>query len=409
MQSAIGPLLRRLSCHILLTLAVPARTFVIFWALYSAHAAAFSLFNQPLGLRSAAAVFPQSVLRLPQQSTSSHHGFVAAGAPSTPSSSSAPSPTHFGRDRLIVRRTYRRQCPPTELCGVGNILSDAVHSERWRFFTPHDDGEGTAGGSVTTISGERGRFCTQPDDGESTAGGSSSPHASSSSSDGVAADGGERGCFCTHPDDGEGTPGCSIPQLRGRHWPARQYHLRGHPGPDFDIASFPVIAGARLLHLPYDPSKLHVPFLLVRYRVCNGTPNNTACYCVTDPANSLGACETCMFSALVIANKPAPSALAGSNQVMAGWTANCANSTSPLATVLALSIEGLPWDGPFVSVFPTLRRTACYYCPTTFNLLGFLEICIAQSLRWCVPPAECRRVIDNAFDPMHLLFSIIIL
>ncbi|KAF8196672.1 hypothetical protein K438DRAFT_1825378 [Mycena galopus ATCC 62051] len=113
---------------------------------------------------------------------------------------------------------------------------------------------------------------------------------------------------------------------------------------NFSIASFPVIASC-------------APGCATAQAAINScastTPNLTACYCAADLANSLGACETCMFNALVIANKPAPTALAGSNQVLAGWTANCANSTTPLATPLALSVADLPWDGPFVSVFPT--------------------------------------------------------
>jgi len=81
--------------------------------------------------------------------------------------------------------------------------------------------------------------------------------------------------------------------------------------------------------------------------------NETSCYCDATLAQYLGSCEECMFTALVRANKPAPTPLAGSNQVLGGWTTNCANSTTPLATPLALALPLDVWDGPFVSVFPT--------------------------------------------------------
>ncbi|KAF8215175.1 YT521-B-like domain-containing protein [Mycena galopus ATCC 62051] len=100
-----------------------------------------------------------------------YDGGGGGGAPSTPSSPSALSPVHLGRDRPIVRRAYHPNPPPTRsdwVMWAGNVPSDAVHDELWRFFT-------------------------QPDDGGSTAGGSSSAHSSNSSGESVAADGGERG------------------------------------------------------------------------------------------------------------------------------------------------------------------------------------------------------------------------
>ncbi|KAF8169871.1 hypothetical protein K438DRAFT_1982995 [Mycena galopus ATCC 62051] len=91
-------------------------------------------------------------------------------------STSALAPVHLGRDRPVVRRAYHPNPPPTRsdwVTWAGNILSDAVHDELWRFFTPPDNGEGAAGGSssndMAADSGERGRFCTQPDNDENVA------------------------------------------------------------------------------------------------------------------------------------------------------------------------------------------------------------------------------------------------
>ncbi|KAJ6453075.1 YT521-B-like domain-containing protein [Mycena sanguinolenta] len=65
--------------------------------------------------------------------------------PSTPSSSSAPSPVHPGRDRPMVRRSYHPN-PPAQrsdwVMWAGNVPSDAVHDELWRFFTQPPDNEG---------------------------------------------------------------------------------------------------------------------------------------------------------------------------------------------------------------------------------------------------------------------------
>ncbi|KAF7356806.1 hypothetical protein MVEN_01015900 [Mycena venus] len=61
-----------------------------------------------------------------------------------------------------------------------------------------------------------------------------------------------------------------------------------------------------------------------------------------------------MFENLVRANKPAPLPLAGSNQVLTGWTAACLAGKAPTNTTLGLSVANFDfWDGPFVAVFPT--------------------------------------------------------
>ncbi|KAJ7281843.1 hypothetical protein C8J57DRAFT_1298689 [Mycena rebaudengoi] len=74
------------------------------------------------------------------------------------------------------------------------------------------------------------------------------------------------------------------------------------------------------------------------------------CYCDPNLVVPLQTCEQCVFTALVVANKPAPEPRAGSNQVLAGWNSNCMKNftiTPPLGLTLPAS-----WDGPFVSEFP---------------------------------------------------------
>ncbi|KAF7348134.1 Yt521-b-like splicing protein [Mycena sanguinolenta] len=84
--------------------------------------------------------------------------------PSTPSSSSsAPSPVHTGRDRPIVRRAYHPNPPAHRsdwVMWAGNVPSDAVHDELWRFFTQPLDGESATASSSNTVDdggSERGR------------------------------------------------------------------------------------------------------------------------------------------------------------------------------------------------------------------------------------------------------------
>ncbi|KAJ7695140.1 hypothetical protein B0H17DRAFT_931109, partial [Mycena rosella] len=73
------------------------------------------------------------------------------------------------------------------------------------------------------------------------------------------------------------------------------------------------------------------------------------CLCQNTTVSDLAKCEQCMFEALIDANKPAPDVRAGSNQVLAGWNANC-NLTGTAAVALTTPAS---WDGPFVAVFPT--------------------------------------------------------
>ncbi|KAJ6625005.1 hypothetical protein B0H10DRAFT_2430701 [Mycena sp. CBHHK59/15] len=82
---------------------------------------------------------------------------------------------------------------------------------------------------------------------------------------------------------------------------------------------------------------------------CNADP---ACLCNAAVATPLQACEQCMFTALIDANKPAPDPRAGSNVVLGGWTAKCAAANLTLPTALGLTLPPT-WDGPFVAVFPT--------------------------------------------------------
>ncbi|KAJ7224509.1 hypothetical protein GGX14DRAFT_426021 [Mycena pura] len=82
-------------------------------------------------------------------------------------------------------------------------------------------------------------------------------------------------------------------------------------------------------------------------------PDDTACFCANSTATLLQACEECLFQKLVAANARADQR-AGSNQVLAGWTANCAASNLTIVPIgLSPADLGASWDGPFVSVFPT--------------------------------------------------------
>jgi len=80
--------------------------------------------------------------------------------------------------------------------------------------------------------------------------------------------------------------------------------------------------------------------------------DDTACYCSNTTTIPLNACEQCLFTALIDANKPAPDPRVGSNVVLAGWTANCVAAKIPVTPALALTLPD-SWDGPFVAVFPT--------------------------------------------------------
>ncbi|KAF7364719.1 hypothetical protein MVEN_00341700 [Mycena venus] len=98
----------------------------------------------------------------------------AHARPSTPSSASLPSPMQpggSGRERPMVRRSYHPNPPAHRsdwVMWAGNVPSDAVHDELWRFFTqPPDDGGSTAsssssggsveGGPIESGGGERNR------------------------------------------------------------------------------------------------------------------------------------------------------------------------------------------------------------------------------------------------------------
>ncbi|KAK7030613.1 hypothetical protein R3P38DRAFT_2930483 [Favolaschia claudopus] len=111
----------------------------------------------------------------------------------------------------------------------------------------------------------------------------------------------------------------------------------------FNIASFPLIASCA----PQCQS--------VQAQITACPVNITSCYCAGNLTDGLQACEACMYTALIKANKPLPDPLAGSNQVLTGWGLNCANASIVLPNPLGLStaILGDLWEGPFVSVFPT--------------------------------------------------------
>ncbi|KAJ7355520.1 hypothetical protein DFH08DRAFT_803519 [Mycena albidolilacea] len=116
---------------------------------------------------------------------------------------------------------------------------------------------------------------------------------------------------------------------------------------NFNVASFPVISSC--------DGKCKAASGAIA-ACAAAAANDSACYCASTTTAPLQDCETCMFEALVIANKPMPLPLAGSNQVLTGWTLNCANQSHPLATPLGLSVSSPNligvWDGPFDSVFP---------------------------------------------------------
>ncbi|KAF7315255.1 hypothetical protein MIND_00039900 [Mycena indigotica] len=78
--------------------------------------------------------------------------------------------------------------------------------------------------------------------------------------------------------------------------------------------------------------------------------NDIGCFCGNTTTTELVACEQCIFTAIVDANVPPPDVRAGSNQILAGWTTNCAAAN--LTVTLGLELPA-SWDGPFVSVFPT--------------------------------------------------------
>ncbi|KAJ7301018.1 YT521-B-like domain-containing protein [Mycena albidolilacea] len=78
----------------------------------------------------------------------------APASPSIPSSSSAPSPIEpggSGRERSMIRRPYHPNPPAHRsdwVMWAGNVPSDAVHDELWRFFAqPPGDGGSAAGSS----------------------------------------------------------------------------------------------------------------------------------------------------------------------------------------------------------------------------------------------------------------------
>jgi len=110
---------------------------------------------------------------------------------------------------------------------------------------------------------------------------------------------------------------------------------------NFDFGSFPLFANC---NANCSQAKAAIS-------VC--TANSTACYCNANVTVPLQNCESCMFTNLIVANKPAPVALAGSNQVLTGWNTACASGNITLAPALGLAVPLDSWDGPFVSVFPT--------------------------------------------------------
>ncbi|KAJ7070636.1 hypothetical protein C8F01DRAFT_1244355 [Mycena amicta] len=79
---------------------------------------------------------------------------------------------------------------------------------------------------------------------------------------------------------------------------------------------------------------------------------DAACFCANTTTIPLEACEQCIFTAIVDANVPPPDVRAGSNQILSGWTSNCAAAKIPVAPAFALALPA-SWDGPFVAVFPT--------------------------------------------------------
>ncbi|KAJ7814072.1 YT521-B-like domain-containing protein [Mycena leptocephala] len=78
----------------------------------------------------------------------------ARARPSTPSSSSAPPSSPVQRERPIVRRAYHPNPPAHRsewVMWAGNVPSDAVHDELWRFLTqPPDDSGGSSSASVSS-------------------------------------------------------------------------------------------------------------------------------------------------------------------------------------------------------------------------------------------------------------------
>ncbi|KAF7317916.1 hypothetical protein MKEN_00879700 [Mycena kentingensis (nom. inval.)] len=81
--------------------------------------------------------------------------------------------------------------------------------------------------------------------------------------------------------------------------------------------------------------------------------SDIGCFCSNKTTIPLNDCEQCLFTTIVEKNIPAPDPRVGSNQILAGWTANCAAEKTPIVITPALALA-LPdsWDGPFVSVFP---------------------------------------------------------
>ncbi|KAJ7839651.1 YT521-B-like domain-containing protein [Mycena leptocephala] len=76
---------------------------------------------------------------------SSHPASPTYAHQSTPSSSSAPTPVQLGREKPIVRRAYHPNPPAYRsewVMWAGNVPSDAVHDELWRFFTADETGGG---------------------------------------------------------------------------------------------------------------------------------------------------------------------------------------------------------------------------------------------------------------------------
>ncbi|KAJ7746939.1 hypothetical protein DFH07DRAFT_962781 [Mycena maculata] len=90
------------------------------------------------------------------------------------------------------------------------------------------------------------------------------------------------------------------------------------------------------------------------------------CLCQSNLTGALNTCENCIFTALIDANKPLPNPLAGENQVMAGWTANCVLANIPITSTFALVLPA-SWDGPFVAVFPV---PVAWVIAVTGGLLG---------------------------------------
>ncbi|TFK69819.1 hypothetical protein BDN72DRAFT_796211 [Pluteus cervinus] len=86
-----------------------------------------------------------------------------------------------------------------------------------------------------------------------------------------------------------------------------------------------------------------------RIQACNG---DATCLCRADTVAALQSCEQCMFTELVLTNKPMPDFRAGSTPVLSAYSTACGSANITLqATQVALALPPT-WDGPFVAVLP---------------------------------------------------------